>query len=142
METIKKLGWKPDLIHCHGWMTSLIPMYIKTAYANEPMFSDSKVVYSLYENAFHEKFNGDFKEKCALDDIEEKDLEHFSSGDFIGLNNAGISFSDRVIVGHENIDPSIKEKISTMDDKTLLKYKDENEYMEAYLDFYKPLLQD
>ncbi len=142
METIKKLGWKPDVIHCHGWMTSLIPMYIKTAYASEPMFSDSKVVYSLYENAFHEKFNGDFKEKCALDDIEEKDLDHFSSGDFIGLNNAGISFSDRVIVGHENIDPSIKEKIATIDENTLLKYKDENEYMDAYLDFYQPLLQD
>ena len=52
LETVKKLGWAPDIIHCHGWMTSLIPLLIKTSYKDDPMFNTSKVAYSLYNDAF------------------------------------------------------------------------------------------
>ncbi len=34
LETVKKLGWQPDVIHCSGWMTSLMPLYIKHIYKN------------------------------------------------------------------------------------------------------------
>jgi starch synthase len=44
IETVKKFGWPPDIIHCHGWMTSLVPLYIKKAYKNEPLFRDSKSI--------------------------------------------------------------------------------------------------
>jgi starch synthase len=143
METVKKLGWKPDIIHCHGWMTSLIPMYIKTAYASEPICNEAKVVYSLYENAFHEKWDGDFKAKAQIfDEIEDEHLKHFEGGDFVSLNKGGIAFSDAVVVGNENFDPSLKEVISKISDKPVLDYKDENEYMEASLNFYQPLLAD
>ena len=142
METVKKLGWKPDIIHCHGWMTSLIPMYIKTAYANEPIFNEAKIVYSLYENAFHDSFNGDFKAKCQIfDEIEDEHLDQFAGGDFVGINQGGISYSDAIITGNENIDPALKDTIGKISEKPVLGYKDENEYMDAYLEFYQPLLE-
>ena len=46
LETIKKLKWSPDIIHCIGWMSSFVPLYIKTAYAEEPSFRDCKVVFT------------------------------------------------------------------------------------------------
>ena len=55
LETVKKLGWAPDIIHCHGWMTSLVPLYIKTSYSKDPVFENVKVVYSLYNNEFEGK---------------------------------------------------------------------------------------
>lgn len=46
LETIKKLKWSPDIIHCLGWMSSILPLYIKTAYAEEPSFRDCKVIFT------------------------------------------------------------------------------------------------
>ena len=60
LETVKKLGWAPDIIHCHGWMTALLPLFIKTSYKDDPMFHNSKVVYSLYNDEFEESFNANF----------------------------------------------------------------------------------
>lgn len=46
LETIKKLKWTPDVIHCLGWMGSFIPLYLKTAYAEEPSYRDCKVIFT------------------------------------------------------------------------------------------------
>ena len=51
IETVKKFGWPPDIVHCHGWMTSLVPLYLKTAYQTEPLFQNSNIVYSVYDQA-------------------------------------------------------------------------------------------
>lgn len=45
LETVKKLRWCPDIIHCQGWMSAFVPLYIKKAYQDEPSFRDSKVVF-------------------------------------------------------------------------------------------------
>ena len=52
IETVKKLNWSPDIIHLHGWFTSLFPLYLKSYYADEPLFLESKIVYSVYEPDF------------------------------------------------------------------------------------------
>ena len=49
LETVKKLRWAPDIIHCHGWISSLVPYFIKEAYADEPTFMNAKVVFSAYD---------------------------------------------------------------------------------------------
>ena len=48
IETVKKLNWAPDIIHVHGWMASLLPLYIKEYYSDEPLFSESKIITSVY----------------------------------------------------------------------------------------------
>src|SRR6185503_11633141 len=67
LETVKKLGWAPDLIHCHGWMTSLIPFYVKTSYKEDPMFKNSRVVYSTYMQDLNEGFSANFPKKLKMD---------------------------------------------------------------------------
>jgi starch synthase len=57
IETVKKLGWGPDIIHCHGWMTSLVPLYIKKAFYENPLFTDTKVIISLYDDDFTDIMN-------------------------------------------------------------------------------------
>src|SRR4028118_591813 len=66
IETVKKLGWSPDIVHCNDWMTSLIPMYLKTTYKNDPMFKDTKSVFAVYNSFFAHKFDGDLLEKARM----------------------------------------------------------------------------
>ena len=78
LETVKKRGWSPDIIHCHGWMTALVPLLIKTSYKEDPMFHSSKVVYSLYNDSFEEAFNENFGKKVLMEGLsagDVKDLE-------------------------------------------------------------------
>src|SRR5947208_60183 len=78
LETVKKFGWPPDVIHCSGWMTGLVPMYIKTAYKKEPVFGNSKVVFTIGETTFKEKLGSDFLKLASINDnVTKKDLEPF-----------------------------------------------------------------
>lgn len=68
----EKLRWCPDVIHCHGWMTALAPLYIKKAYKDEPSFRDAKVVFSVYEDDFKNTLSDDFAAKLMLKGISKK----------------------------------------------------------------------
>jgi starch synthase len=63
LETVKKLRWSPDLVHCHGWITSLVPLYLKNAFKEDPLFAKSKVVYSVYNDGFPGSFPKNFAKK-------------------------------------------------------------------------------
>ena len=69
LETVRKLRWSPDLVHCHGWFTSLVPLYLKKAYREDPLFADSKVVFSFYNNGFNTPLNPSFLEKVVVDGV-------------------------------------------------------------------------
>lgn len=98
LETVKKLRWIPDIIHCHGWMTALTPLYIKTAYADTPCFKDSKVIYSLYNDDFAKPFNPNFANKVRFDGIKDTDLTLIRDNtDFETLTRFAIDYSDGVI---------------------------------------------
>lgn len=108
METIKKLRWIPDIIHCHGWMTALTPLFIKKAYADDPCFKNSKVIYSLYENEMKRPFDSEFPTKVLLDGIEQEDVSSLSGEtDFVKLTDFAIKYADGVIQSSENINPEI-----------------------------------
>src|ERR1700754_672753 len=87
LETVKKFGWPPDIIHCSGWMTALVPMYLKTAYKKEAVFAHSKVVYSLEPNSFKEKLGPTFIKKATISNlIKDKDIEPYKEGTNAALN--------------------------------------------------------
>ena len=48
LETVKKLRWTPTVVHCHGWFTAVVPVYLKRIFADDPIFRDVKV--PSYEN--------------------------------------------------------------------------------------------
>ena len=110
LETVKKLRWNPDIIHCHGWLPALIPLYIKTAYAEEPAFRESKVVYSIYDKPFNSLFSERYPEILLTKDMKPGDEGSFQTPiDFNSLMKKAIDFSDGVIGNSSQVDGSLLE---------------------------------
>lgn len=140
LETVKKLGWVPDIIHCHGWMTSLVPLYIKSSYSKEPIFENSKVVYSVYNNGFETPLNKDFAKKAMMEGVAEDDLNKYADTSFVGINKAAIDLSDGVIQASESIDNELEKHIQASDIPSLGYFSPDN-YVEAYNSFYDEVLE-
>ena len=109
LETVKKLRWCPEVIHCQGWISALVPLYIKKAYMEEPSFRDSKVVLSLFDNDLKSNLQENIIEKMLLKDIEKSDIEDVipASATYKDLYKLAIKYSDSVILHSENIDPEL-----------------------------------
>ena len=108
LETVKKLRWNPDIIHCHGWLSALIPLYVKTAYKEEPAFRESKIVYSLYEQAFKQNFHDKYPDIIPTKDMTPGDIGTFDSPiDYNAVMKKAIEFSDGVICNAPVIDASL-----------------------------------
>ena len=135
LETVKKLRWAPDIIHCQGWMSGVIPLYIKTAYHDEPSFANTKVITSLFSKELHNDFGENFK-KCveyreATLDLLEKYNEKFG---FIELGKLAIDYSDGIINAGNEVNPELLKYAS---DKNLpiMPFKDDLTG-DDYSDFY------
>jgi len=143
LETVKKFGWAPDIVHCHGWMTSLIPMYLKTAYKNDPVFENSKSIYSVYENSFNQELGNDFATKAKISRVELDELNVFGKGSNTDLFKGAVSYADAVIVGDGNIDPDVQAAIDAKKDMPVLAYDEHHiEDLTPYTDFYATLLEE
>ncbi|MFZ4455843.1 MAG: glycogen/starch synthase [Bacteroidales bacterium] len=137
LETVKKLRWTPDIIHCHGWITALAPLYIKKLYSEDPFFRNSKIVFSLYDNDFKGKFRKGFSEMLRFDGISDEDVSTIAGKelDFTELSQFAINYSDGVIQGSENVNEAVK----TYAQATGLPYLDHqqpDQYIDAYNEFY------
>ena len=141
LETVKKLGWPPDIVHCHGWVTSLIPLYVKKAFRDNPLFSDAKVIYSIYDDDFSDSFNKDFAGKIKFERITNKDLKHYKKANYVNMIKAAIDFSDALIIGSEKINPEVMRYLKESK-KPYLDYQSMDTYIDAFSDFYDKLLAD
>lgn len=115
LETVKKLGWKPDIIHCHGWIAALTPLYVKKRYHTDPHFANAKVIYSVYEEGFEQAWSNDFRRKLLLEGFKKDAVEGLEDIDFTRLNEMAISISDGVIQGSQHLDPPLKAAIEGVD---------------------------
>ncbi len=138
IETVRKFGWSPDIIHCHGWMTALIPLYLRTAYKNDPLFQPSKLVYSLYDT-LNQPFNfEEFAMKASINNLESDDLLGFSKGDEVDMHKGAIIFADAVIKGSQEVNPEINQMLLESD-KPVLESVDSESLGKAYLEFYNSI---
>lgn len=135
IETVRKLNWSPDIIHCHGWMSSLVPIYIKKAFKDNPLFSDSKIVYSIYNDEFTEKFRDGFDKKMKLPGILAKDLKGLKKANYVNITKSALDNSDAIIIASEKIDSEIEEYAKSLN-KPLLEYQNPEKYIDSYNDFY------
>jgi len=139
LETVKKFGWPPDIIHCSGWMTGLIPMYIKTAYKKEPVFSNCKIIYTIGQNTFKEKLGADFVRLASINvNIKEKDLEPFKEGNNVSMFKGGATYADAITFGAEKVDKKLVDEFSKVKGKKVLKYNAESDLTD-YLQLYAEL---
>ncbi len=141
LETVKKFGWPPDIIHCSGWMTGLIPMYIKTAYKKEPVFSHSKIVYTIGETTFKEKLEEDFIKILAINDhVTKKDQDVFKDLNNFAMFRGGATYADAVTFGAEKTDKKLEEEFAKVKGKKILKFNPESDltdYLQLYSDLSK-----
>jgi starch synthase len=140
LETVKKLGWGPDIVHCHGWFTSLLPVYLKKAYKINPLFTDAKMVLSIYDDEFSGSLNTSLSEKMKVEGLSGKDLAHYKTPDYVNLIKAAIEDSDAIIIGSEKINPEIEKHLKTIK-KPILEYQDEENYIDTYSEFYDEILK-
>ena len=142
LETVKKLRWAPDIIHCHGWISNTLPAYLKKAYIDDPIFSGSKVVLSLYGDMNGISFPGDMKDKIAFGGLESKDIQLPDSPTGMDLAEFAARYSDAVIIGSEDVP---QEVASFCKDAGLpvLPYRkesyDDGSYIDDYNSFYDQL---
>lgn len=114
IETVKKLGWTPNIIHCHGWMTSLIPLYLKTHFRTDPIFSQSKVVYTVYDSDAHQPLPANFGEKATMDGIPADMLKAYDGSTFAAMARGGMHLADAVTYSEEITDPNLKESLTAV----------------------------
>jgi starch synthase len=141
LETVKKLGWKPDIIHCHGWLTALTPLYIKKLYQNDPHFADVKVIYSVYENGFNKNWDAKFYDKLKFDGFEEEDIHDLKDVDFFALTKKAVSVSDGVIQGSGRIDSNILKMIEESE-TPFLEYFSEDSCVKPINEFYDQIFEE
>jgi starch synthase len=140
LETVKKFGWPPDIIHCSGWMTSLIPMYLKTAYKREPVFLHSKCIFTVGETTFKEKMGADFLEKAKLSDlVTDKDLSVFKEGTNVAMLRGGASFADAIVFGAAKPDKKLSEEFAKVRGKKVLPFSGFDSDLTDYLQLYNDL---
>lgn len=139
IETVRKLNWSPDIIHCHGWISSLVPLYIKRSYKDNPLFNESKIVYSIYNDDFPGEFSNDYDTKLKMPGIMVKDLKWLKSPTYVNITKSALDFSDAIIIASENINPEIEEYARSLK-KPLLEYQPKENYVDAYNEFYDTYL--
>lgn len=108
LETVKKLRWCPDVIHCHGWMSAVVPLLVKKAYYDEPSFRDSKIIYSVYEDGFKSNLTPNFKDLLLFKDIAKEDVDAIKQPtDYAELCKLAVRYSDGVVQNSESVNASI-----------------------------------
>jgi starch synthase len=143
LETVKKLGWAPDIIHCHGWMTSLMPLYIKKVYNKDPHFADTKVVYSIYndQQGFTTPWDARFAEKLAFDGFGEDVTSLVQNPSLEAITNAAVAFSDGIVQSSESVSPELQ---GVFDKATCLKlnYLPEEHLTKGLSEFFDKVIEE
>jgi starch synthase len=139
IETVKKLQWAPSIIHCHGWFSALISLYIKKIYDDDPVFKNSKVVLSIYNNDFKKSLNKSFKKKLKMDGIPESDLKIIDDPNYLNYCKLAVNMSDGLIIGSEQVNQDLMQYLEHSG-KPLLQYQNSDSYVEAYSAFYDQVL--
>lgn len=140
LETVKKLGWSPDVIHCHGWITSAVPILIKKTYKDDPLFANSKVVYSLYNDHFPGSLNPKYIDKLSqYENIKKSDISVASDPNYLNLTKLAVDYADGFIFAEEALNPELVKYINNTK-KISLEHSGE-EYMDDYSRFYDEICE-
>ncbi len=141
LETVKKFGWPPDVIHCSGWMTGLIPLYLKTVYKKEPVFAHSKVVFTVGQNTFKEKLGADFLKLATIHaNIKEKDLEPYKENNNTARFRGGAAYADAITFGADKVEKKLMDEFAKIRAKKVLSFNAESDltdYLQLYTDLTK-----
>jgi starch synthase len=139
VETVKKLNWVPDIIHVHGWMASLLPIYMKHYYKDEALFSETKIVTSVYGQSFEGNLDSEMINKIKFDNVPNEAIQELEIPNYENLIKAAIKHSDAVVIASDNVTASLTKFIESSG-KPFLPFATKDKFTEAYTTFYKGML--
>ena len=136
VETVKKLNWVPDIIHVHGWMAALLPVYMKHFYKDEALFADTKIVTSVYSQSFDGNLNLELTNKIQFDGVPASALTELAVPNYENIIKTAVDHSDAVIIASENLSSSLTKFIEAAG-KPFLPFAPKDQFAQAYTSFYK-----
>ena len=140
-ETVKKLGWAPDIVHCHGWMTAFMPLYLKSIYNDDPHFTDAKTMFSVYGSGYKGSLSKKILSKLSFDGISTDNLVLENSPNSDNVNMLGVQFADVIGIGDQAIKADLLSYIENCG-KPILGYQEEESLVDAHQDFYDKVLTE
>ena len=140
LETVRKLGWVPDIIHCHGWMTAFVPLYVRHHFADDPHFENAKIVFSVYDEKA-EPLDKDLAKKLAMEGFNKDLLKGLNKPTTDDLYKFGMGLSDAVVKGSSKLSKGLEIAIKAAE-KPVLGYSTEAEQVKAHADFYHSVLEE
>jgi starch synthase len=144
LEIVKKFGWPPDIIHCHGWMTSLVPMFLKTTYKKEPVFAHSKSIFTAQNAQFSESLGDDFVKKILNSSaLKDKEVEPYNKSNNEALIYGACKYADVIVHGQEDLNADLTTEFKNSKTKKVVPFDPEwLEQADALLELYQSLSQD
>lgn len=141
LETVKKLGWIPDVIHCHGWLTSLLPLYLKTYFKDDPHYANTKVISSIYEDNFTGELDKNMEDILKFDGVQDEYLTHLkSASNYLNLTKTAIDHSDGIVLFSDNIESEITDYVQETGIDTL-KFVNSEQHHEDCSNFYDEIIE-
>jgi len=138
IETVKNLGWSPDIIHCNGWMSCLLPMFVKKIYVDNPLFTNSKIVYSVYNDNFPKRLRPSFHDKLRVLGVSQDVAMQYKQSTFESTTKLAINYSDAVVISHEDISENILTHIKKS--KKISYIHKDNQYVDDYIALYNSIM--
>ncbi|MBO4645534.1 MAG: glycogen/starch synthase [Bacteroidales bacterium] len=140
IETVRKLGWTPDIVHCHGWISSLVPLFAKTCYKDNPHFQNARIVYSIYNDGFSEMLRPDFMKKLVGTGIDEAFVKGLEEPNYNALMRKAVEFSDAVVIAQDGISDEL---VNCVKDSAKLTFShpQDQAFVDEYNQFYDTLLE-
>ncbi|MCF0206543.1 MAG: glycogen/starch synthase [Bacteroidales bacterium] len=142
VETVKKLGWAPNIIHCNGWFTAIFPFMMKKVFFDEPLFvSKYKIVYTIYNDKFSGSIDPNFYNKLCKNNVSESDVEQIKEPTWEALTKFAIDYADAIVIGSKDVDENII-KYAEDSKKPLLKFSDEESFIDDCNNFYLQISEE
>jgi starch synthase len=136
VETVKKLNWVPDVIHVHGWMAALLPVYMKHYYKDEGIFAETKIISSVYEQGFEGELDANLMNKILFDNITKENIDVIENPSYENIMKLSIMHSDAVVIGSENLSSTLTKFIESSN-KPFLPFASKENIKEVYTSFIK-----
>ena len=139
LETVKKLRWNPSVVHCHGWFSAVVPIYLKHMFADDPVFRDVKIAVSLYDDAFPGELDAGFRAKVEHEGVQDENLKILDNSSYQNLMRFVMDYADGIVLASEGVDAALAE-YARRSGKPVLEYQaPEAEGFDNYNKFYEEL---
>jgi starch synthase len=139
IETVRKLGWAPDVVHCSDWFTAVLPLYLRSTYKNDPIFSNCKIIFSVFNEGFQHVFKEEVADKAKMPEITEEMLKNIKSNDYLGFIKIGMQYSDKILKAEEHMSANLNELFNEFPEKTI-EFIEGEDTIKQFYDLYISLV--